>query len=76
MSKYYALGEVIRWKCNNGGELVLQVLRTENQGKKEIWMDVPIVFDEEEEFCQCSTAIIKDGIHCINCGLPYKSQRG
>ena len=24
-------------------------------------------------YCHCSTAIIRDGVHCINCGRVYKS---
>lgn len=26
-------------------------------------------------YCTCSTVIIRDGVHCVNCGLPYNSQR-
>ena len=24
-------------------------------------------------YCHCSTAIIRDGVHCVNCGRVYKS---
>jgi len=24
-------------------------------------------------YCHCSTAIVRDGVHCVNCGLVYKS---
>jgi len=31
--------------------------------------------EEQEMECHCTTVILRDGVHCKNCGRVYKSRR-
>lgn len=59
-------------KCSNCGDDEYDMLETQ-----EVFMsDTPFFLTPlavDCAYCHCSTAIVRDGVHCVNCGLVYKS---